>query len=143
MSYPILAGLTAEDVQALRIQCPDMGFWDAFRERVEGFTDQEEDIMVMSLYHLMNQQASRIRWINEVVTYSWIDAALFLEAKHPSYVANFCIHFQKVFLEHSHYAFYEIEADALRFNRVLPGIRLFKRAELTEVVKKLINSAHT
>jgi len=139
----ILAGLTQADVQSVTRKYPRLSLWDGYRERVQALDGLEENEMVMTIYQLMFEQESRAKWMGEALSFSWVDAALFLEDRHPSYVDNFATTFRRLFSGCAHYGFYENEADCLRLNRVLPGIQAFSKEHLHSALKKMTASEHT
>lgn len=139
----ILAGLTQQEVQSITRKYPRLSLWDAYRERVQVLDGLEENEMVMTIYQLMFEQEGRAKWMGEVISYSWVDAALFLEDHHPSYVDNFASTFRKRFAAWTHYGFYEDESECLRLNRVLPGIQAFSKNHLYEALAKIASPEHT
>lgn len=141
---PIISGLSSSEVELLRKELSNTEFWDTFRARVDAVKDQQDESdLVMSFYHLMNQQSLRIKWVQGITTYSWIDVALYLESYNPSYVDNFCENFRIKFQRHLHYAFYKNEEEVIHFNRVFPGIKVFSKTTMKEVVKNLSDFKHT
>lgn len=136
----IFAGLTEKDVALISRKHAWLSLWDDYRKRVEALADLDENELVMSIYQLMFEQESRAKWMGQALSYSWIDAALFLEDRHPSYVDNFASTFRKSFSAYAHYGFYDTEIDCLRLNRVLPGIQAFPKAHLHEALRKLPRS---
>jgi len=137
----IFAGLTEKDVRSITHKHPRLSLWDTYRKRVEFLRNLEENEMVMAIYQLMFEQEGRAKWMGEAISYSWIDAALFLADRYPSYVDNFALTFRELFAPCTHYGFYESEDDCLRLNRVLPGIQTFSKAHLHDALKKMTSSS--
>jgi hypothetical protein len=136
----IFAGLTQTDVFFIMGKYPHLFLWDSYRGRVKDLEGLEEKEMVMAIYQLMFEQEYRAKWTIGVLSFSWVDAALFLDDRHPSYVENFSKTFQDRFSHYTHCGFYENEFDCLRLNRVLPGIKILPKQDLDSAVRRMIAS---